>query len=61
MTELLRLAEKCAAECLVRPDHTPTMAGESNENFGYTMQGNIFAVGYIKGIMEAIRKKQNSI
>ena len=61
MTELLRLAEKCAPECLVRPDHTPTMAGESNENFGYTMQGNIFAVGYIKGIMEAIRKKQNSI
>lgn len=55
MTELLRTAEKYAPECLIRPDHTPTMAGESNENFGYTMQGNIFAVGYIKGIMETLK------
>ena len=52
MAELLRLAEKYAPDCLIRPDHTPTMAGESNENFGYTMQGNIFAVGYIKGILD---------
>ena len=56
MTELLRAAEKYAPECLIRPDHTPTMAGESNEKFGYTMQGNIFAIGYLKGILETITK-----
>lgn len=53
MAELLKLAQEYAPECLIRPDHTPTMAGESNENFGYTMQGNLFAVGYIKGILDA--------
>ena len=56
MTKLLLLAEKYAPDCLIRPDHTPTMAGESNEKYGYTMQGNLFAVGYIKGIMEALKQ-----
>lgn len=54
MAELLRITLKHAPDCLVRPDHTPTMAGESNENFGYTMQGNLFATGYIKGILDAL-------
>lgn len=40
-----------------RPDHVPTMAGDSNESFGYTMRGRLFAVGYMKGLMEAAEKK----
>ena len=55
MAKLLRITLKHAPDCLVRPDHTPTMAGESNENFGYTMQGNLFATGYIKGILDALK------
>ena len=55
MVELLRSTLKHAPDCLIRPDHTPTMAGESNENFGYTMQGNLFATGYIKGILDALK------
>jgi mannonate dehydratase len=54
MAKLLRIPLKHAPDCLVRPDHTPTMAGESNENFGYAMQGNLFATGYIKGILDAL-------
>ncbi|MBO4648569.1 MAG: mannonate dehydratase [Lentisphaeria bacterium] len=57
MVELLRVAEKYAPDCLLRPDHTPTMAGESNEKFGYTMQGNLFAVGYIKGIQDTFKNE----
>lgn len=53
MAELLTLAHRYAPHCLLRPDHTPTMAGESNEKVGYTMQGNLFAVGYIKGLLDA--------
>ncbi len=53
MAALLSAARKFAPECLVRPDHTPTMAGEKNDNFGYAMLGNIFAVGYIRGISDA--------
>ena len=29
-----------------RPDHVPTLEGESNELAGYHMQGRLFAVGY---------------
>ena len=57
MTKLLEWAQKYAPDCLIRPDHTPTMAGESNEKFGYTMQGNLFAVGYIKGILDTLKVK----
>ncbi|RUT67986.1 mannonate dehydratase [Flavobacterium cupreum] len=37
----------------LRSDHVPTMAGESNEHFGYEMKGNLFGIGYIKGLMDA--------
>ncbi|OAB25339.1 mannonate dehydratase [Flavobacterium fryxellicola] len=39
----------------IRSDHVPTMAGESNENFGYEMKGNLFGIGYMKGLMEVCR------
>ncbi|MGH9470719.1 MAG: mannonate dehydratase [Terriglobia bacterium] len=35
----------------MRPDHAPTLEGESNENPGYEILGKIFAIGYMKGIM----------
>ncbi|MBN2712289.1 MAG: mannonate dehydratase [Planctomycetes bacterium] len=41
-------------DCLMRPDHTPSMAGEENAMPGYEMQGRLFAVGYIKGLMDAL-------
>ena len=56
MPALLATALRCCPNCLVRPDHTPTMAGEGNENFGYTMQGNLFAIGYVRGILETLAK-----
>lgn len=37
----------------LRSDHVPTMAGESNVHFGYEMKGNLFGIGYIKGLMDA--------
>ena len=40
----------------MRPDHAPTMEGESNDHPGYALQGRLMAVGYMKGLMEAIIK-----
>ena len=40
----------------VRPDHVPTMAGEDNSLPGYEVLGRLFAVGYIKGLMEGVDK-----
>ncbi|MGE5551738.1 MAG: mannonate dehydratase [Bacteroidota bacterium] len=51
-------AMKCYLELgfdgLIRPDHAPTMEGEVNNVPGYEMLGRIFAVGYMKGLIEAI-------
>ncbi|MEP7106662.1 MAG: mannonate dehydratase [Ferruginibacter sp.] len=38
----------------IRPDHVPTMAGDSNENPGYSNIGSLFAFGYMRGLMQAI-------
>ena len=36
---------------VARPDHVPTMAGETNETPGYETKGRLFAIGYIRGLM----------
>ncbi|HUQ66856.1 MAG TPA: mannonate dehydratase [Flavitalea sp.] len=40
----------------IRPDHVPTMAGDVNEFPGYSNVGILYALGYIRGLMEAIGK-----
>ena len=40
----------------MRPDHVPAMAGEENVNPGYSVLGNLFAIGYMKGLIEAVEK-----
>ena len=37
----------------IRPDHAPTMDGETNENPGYEMLGRLHALGYMKGVMDS--------
>ncbi|WP_436928812.1 mannonate dehydratase [Halosimplex halobium] len=37
----------------MRPDHVPTMAGEDNSNPGYHTKGRLFAVGYMRGLLES--------
>ncbi len=43
----------------IRPDHVPTMAGDSNDFPGYSTIGSLFAWGYIKGLMEGVSKGKN--
>jgi mannonate dehydratase len=40
----------------LRPDHVPTMAGDSNEHPGYSVLGSLYAAGYIRGLIEAVAK-----
>jgi mannonate dehydratase len=37
-----------------RPDHVPTMTGDTNEAAGYTTIGRLFAIGYLKGLQQAV-------
>ncbi len=38
----------------MRPDHVPTMARDSNEHPGYSTIGALYAVGYMRGLIEAV-------
>ncbi|ODT07786.1 MAG: mannonate dehydratase, partial [Kaistia sp. SCN 65-12] len=39
---------------VLRPDHVPTVEGDSNENAGYSAFGRLYAIGYIRGLHQAV-------
>jgi mannonate dehydratase len=53
MAKMLEIYARSGFVGPIRPDHAPTMAGESAESRGYGMLGKIFAFGYMIGIMQA--------
>ncbi|MEZ6052914.1 MAG: mannonate dehydratase [Planctomycetaceae bacterium] len=42
----------------IRPDHVPQLVGEDEGEPGYTMQGRLFAYGYLRGLMQATEQSQ---
>ena len=40
----------------MRLDHVPQLLGEEAGEPGYTMQGRLFAYGYMRGLMQAAEK-----
>ncbi|MEO0531125.1 MAG: mannonate dehydratase [Planctomycetota bacterium] len=52
MAEMIRLYREFDFDGPVRIDHVPTMAGEDNAEPGYGCYGRLFAVGYLKGLLE---------
>ena len=52
MAALMRLYQKCNIDVPIRIDHVPTMAEETNANPGYNTLGRLFALGYLKGLLE---------
>ena len=57
MARFIKLYADQGFDGLVRSDHVPTMAGEVNDRPSYSMNGSLFGVGYIKGIMDAYKIK----
>ncbi|MEP6851410.1 MAG: mannonate dehydratase [bacterium] len=51
--ECLRAYREVGYEGVLRPDHVPSLFGESNERPGYSVLGRLFAVGYIRGLQDA--------
>jgi mannonate dehydratase len=39
---------------VLRPDHVPTVEGDSNERPGYSAFGRLYAIGYIRGLRQAV-------
>ena len=47
----------------MRPDHAPAMYGDPNTHPGYEARGRLFAIGYMKGLLEgvdAMRAQRNT-
>ena len=54
MVACMRAYREIGYEGVCRPDHVPTMEGDSNETPMYSSIGRLFAIGYLKGIREAV-------
>ena len=48
-------------EGVLRPDHVPTVEGDSNENAGYSSFGRLYAIGYIRGLRQAVYADQSTV
>jgi mannonate dehydratase len=38
----------------LRPDHVPTVDGDSNEGPGYSAYGRLYALGYIRALRDVV-------
>lgn len=54
MVKALACYRDSGVDCPVRIDHVPTMAGEGNDRPGYELMGRLYAIGYLRGLAEAI-------
>ncbi|SHM75227.1 mannonate dehydratase [Cyclobacterium lianum] len=56
MYEAMKALDEIAFKGPIRPDHVPTMAGDTNDKPGYSTIGTLYAIGYIRGLMEGVGK-----
>jgi mannonate dehydratase len=54
MLACMRAYRDVGFEGVCRPDHVPTMEGDDNQRPGYSSIGRLFAIGYLKGLREAV-------
>lgn len=40
----------------MRPDHMPTMEGDTSGHAGYTTMGRLYAVGYMRGLIDSLSR-----
>lgn len=54
LLECMKAYKEVGYDGVCRPDHVPTMEGDSNDNPAYSSIGRLFAIGYIKGLRQAV-------
>ena len=55
MAHLIRLYTELGIDVPIRVDHVPTLVGEDTAVAGYAALGRLFAIGYLKGLLEAVQ------
>ena len=56
MAALIRVYQEIGFDGVVRTDHAPSMEGEGAAT-GYQMLGHLFALGYLKGLLDAAKSE----
>lgn len=56
MARMIRVYQEVGFDGPVRVDHVPTLAGEENSLPGYAQLGRLYAIGYLKGLLDASSK-----
>ncbi len=54
MLECMKAYKDIAFEGVLRPDHVPTVEGDTNQHAGYSSFGRLYAIGYIRGLRQAV-------
>jgi mannonate dehydratase len=54
MLACMRVYKEIGFEGVLRPDHVPTLEGDSNDSPCYSSVGRLLAIGYIEGLREAV-------
>jgi mannonate dehydratase len=54
----MRAYREIGFDGVLRPDHVPTVEGDSNDRPGYSSFGRLYAVGYIRGLRDAVYAAQ---
>jgi mannonate dehydratase len=54
MLACLKAYKKIGFDGVLRPDHVPTVEGDDNTHAGYSSFGRLYAIGYIRGLREAV-------
>lgn len=54
MVECMKAYREIGFDGVCRPDHVPTMEGDDNDNPSYSSIGRLFAIGYLKGLRQAV-------
>lgn len=54
MADILRLYKRFGVNVPIRVDHVPQMAGETGGVAGYTSVGRLYAIGYLRGLLEML-------
>ncbi len=57
MYEAMKAYYEVDYQGVMRPDHVPTMYGDNNEQPAYGINGNLYAAGYMAGLIESIEKE----
>ena len=54
MTACIRAYNDIGFDGPIRPDHVPVLAGEANDTPGYTLMARLYAIGYMKGLLDGV-------